>query len=249
MSLTSEFLCHPPGFFSTNRYPLHFAALKGDLNIVRALLDAHAEVNKQDWDNYAPLHFCARVGFVAGAAAMLEKGAAINIQSRKRETPLVVAVENNQTEMVRFLIDSHADVQRTALLHRNPLFFATEGAICQMLIEAGTTVNRADDEGTTSLQVAAEKGLHDVVKLLLENHAQVDAQDAQKQTALHKAADNGHDKVVELLLQHRASLKQMDVQKMTPELLARKKKHFNVLSAISEYYQSHEDAVDYRRYS
>jgi ankyrin repeat protein len=79
MSLTSESDYISSSSLSIHRYPLHFAALKGDLNIVKSLLDAHAEVNKQDLDNYAPLHFCARVGFIGGTAPMLDKGAAINI--------------------------------------------------------------------------------------------------------------------------------------------------------------------------
>ena len=37
-------------YFYFYRYPLHFAAMKGDIDILRALLAAKAEVNKQDWD-------------------------------------------------------------------------------------------------------------------------------------------------------------------------------------------------------
>ncbi|OHT13224.1 hypothetical protein TRFO_16660 [Tritrichomonas foetus] len=46
---------------------------------------------------------------------LLTSGAAINIQSRKKETPLMIAVQYDQQEMVKFLIDSHADVQKTAV--------------------------------------------------------------------------------------------------------------------------------------
>ena len=79
------------------------------------MISAHAEVNKQDWDNYSPLHFCAQTGFVEGAILLLSSGAAINIQSRKKETPLSIAVQNDQFGMVKFLIESHADVQKSAI--------------------------------------------------------------------------------------------------------------------------------------
>lgn len=102
-------------FSDKKRFPLHFAVLKNNLDIVKALIDAHAEVNKQDWDNYSPLHFCGQTGFVEGAQILLTYGAAINIQSRKKETPIMIAVQYDQFNMVKFLIETHADVQKTAI--------------------------------------------------------------------------------------------------------------------------------------
>lgn len=79
------------------------------------MIEAHAEVNKQDWDNYSPLHFCAQTGFVEGAQILLQFGAAINIQSRKKETPIMIAVQYDKFNMVKFLIESHADIAKTAI--------------------------------------------------------------------------------------------------------------------------------------
>jgi ankyrin repeat protein len=148
-------------------------------------LEGHAEVNKQDvgfeiqWDNCSPLHFAAEKGFVSGAQAMIEYGAAINIQSRKKETPLVIAVMHNQLEMTKFLISSHADVQKTALGHRNPLFFANVGPIADVLVEAGTALNHRDDDGNTPLHIAAERGLVEVAEVLIKREAQLNAVDEQ----------------------------------------------------------------------
>jgi ankyrin repeat protein len=110
---------------------------------------------------------------------MIEYGAAINIQSRKKETPLVVAVRNSQLEMTKFLIESHADVQKTALGHRNPLFFASKGPIAEALVEAGTSLNHRDDDGNTPLHVASEQGLLEVVEVLIRREAQLNALDEQ----------------------------------------------------------------------
>jgi ankyrin repeat protein len=108
---------------------------------------------------------------------MIEFGAAINIQSRKKETPLVVAVKYDQLEMVKFLVDSHADVQKTALGHRNPLFFANIGAIADVLVTAGSALNHRDDDGNTPLHVAAERGLPEVAAVLIKREAQLNALD------------------------------------------------------------------------
>ena len=67
------------------------------------------------WDNYTPLHFCAQSGFVEGAKLLISHGASINIQSRKRETPLLIAVQYDQFDMVKYLIEIHAEIQKSSI--------------------------------------------------------------------------------------------------------------------------------------
>lgn len=184
-------------FSDKKRFPLHFAVLKNNLDIVKALIDAHAEVNKQDWDNYSPLHFCGQTGFVEGAQILLTYGAAINIQSRKKETPIMIAVQYDQFNMVKFLIETHADVQKTAIgifkkkfffimffnllyFNRSPLFYANIGSIAGILIDSGAAIEHKDDDGMTALHSSAERGKVEVCKVLIEKGAQVNALDSQK---------------------------------------------------------------------
>jgi ankyrin repeat protein len=196
---------------------------------------------------------------------MIEFGAAINIQSRKKETPLVIAVKHDQLEMVKFLIDSHADVQKTALGHRNPLFFANVGPVADLLVTAGTGLNHKDDDGNTPLHVAAERGLAEVAEVLIKREAQLNAVDEVRlefgkffmlsksfsvriQTPLHKAADNGHAEVVDVLLKSGAQVKVLDLSRQTPEGLARTKRHYRVLEVFAVWHETHDEAIaDYRR--
>lgn len=49
--------------------------------------------------------------------ALLDAGASINIQTRMKETPLIIALDSGQYEMVQFLINARADVQKPGLQH------------------------------------------------------------------------------------------------------------------------------------
>ncbi|EAY01306.1 ankyrin repeat protein, putative [Trichomonas vaginalis G3] len=224
-----------------NRYPLHFAAMKGDIDIVRALIGAKADVNKQDWDDYSPLHYCAQNGFISGAKALLDEGAQINIQTRLKESPLIIAIQNGQTEMVDFLIQSHADVSLPALHNQYPLFFVSDGVTAELLIKAGANVNSTDENNQTPLHHAAQDGYLDVVEILLKSGAKVNATDNQKQTPLHIAAGNGQVDVCKALLDAGAEVKALDIGRRSPEMLARRNDHIAVTSLIAQYQDDDQD--------
>jgi len=85
-----------------------------------------------------------------------------------KETPLIVAIEYKQIEMIRFLISSRADVQKPALQHRTPLFFVSDGESTQLLIKAGAQVNYKDDQDVFLLRIilhSIEQHLRDMLKL------------------------------------------------------------------------------------
>lgn len=208
---------------------------------MRALIVAKAEVNKQDWDNYSPLHFCAASGFIEGAKELLDEGAAINIQTRLKETPLTIAIIHRQIEMVKFLIDSHADVQKTALRHRSPLFFVSDVEIVDLLVGAGAGVNNPDDQGLTPLHNVSQNGLADIAGALIRHGANVNATDSNRQTPLHVAASNGQVNVVKILLESGADVKALDNARRSPEMLARRNDHLNVSSLISSFHDQIDD--------
>ena len=73
---------------------------------------------------YSPLHYCSNIGFIDGARALLDAGAFINLQSRLQETPLIMALQEKQSEMVDFLIQSRADVDKAGLhISKSPFFY------------------------------------------------------------------------------------------------------------------------------
>ena len=95
----------------------------------------------------------------------------------------------------------------------------------QTLLKREANVNAANEDGTTPLFIAAEKGHRDIVALLLDHGADVKQTTTDGATPLHIAAEMGHRAIVALLLDEGADVtEQLGVLKMNPEakaLLAR----------------------------
>jgi len=107
---------------------LHIASLNGQVAMVRALIDAGADVN-QPWDNGAmPLCIAAEKGHEAIVQALIKLSADVNKPWDDGATPLLIAAQNGHEAIVR------------------------------ALIELGADVNKAVDDGSTPLHMAAREG-------------------------------------------------------------------------------------------
>ena len=85
---------------------LHIAALNGQVAMVRALIDAGADVIKP-WDNGAmPLCIAAQTGHEAIVRALFEAGADVNKVTDTGWTPLSFAVNEGHTAIVQILRDA-----------------------------------------------------------------------------------------------------------------------------------------------
>jgi ankyrin repeat protein len=94
---------NPPRFT-----PLHSAASsdagRADLRIVRALVEAGADVNAQSGQGTTPLHTAAFTGDIDVARYLLGHGADRTIKSVKGQTPLDVARERGNTDVAATLV-------------------------------------------------------------------------------------------------------------------------------------------------
>ena len=89
--------------------PLMMAAIKGNMDAVRALLARDADVNKPGW---TPLHYAASAGspqHTAIIALLLENYAYIDAASPNGTTPLMMAAQYGSAASVQLLLDEGAD--------------------------------------------------------------------------------------------------------------------------------------------
>jgi ankyrin repeat protein len=85
---------------------LMYAALSGELELVRWLVGRKAEVNKTGW---APLHMAAANGHLDVVRYLLEQHAYIDAESPNGTTPLMMAARNGFPSVARFLVEEGAD--------------------------------------------------------------------------------------------------------------------------------------------
>jgi ankyrin repeat protein len=88
--------------------PLMMAALRGQTDMVRTLLDRGAQVNRSGW---TPLHYAASGGDPALVALLLDRGAAIDALSPNGTTPLMMAARYGAIDSADLLLRRGANAR------------------------------------------------------------------------------------------------------------------------------------------
>jgi ankyrin repeat protein len=213
---------HVPAVHKT--YAIHYAASSGDVENIRVLLKAGADINV--------------------------KGNAVVCGNCLR-TPLETAIDENRTEAALFLIEAGARVNTKAvysirpdyytgwavrkstytsrLVHGNPSRIhhdtlsplqkasaAGHYALVAALIRKGARVNHNPGRGSSSLALAAWYGRNDIVTLLLKEGADIAVQDGMYRNALHYALENEKIDIARILINHGAPVNTADIYGETP---------------------------------
>ena len=121
-------------------------------------------------------------------------------------TPLMLAIDRNYQDIVKFLIDAGAGLYLSTYVEDSPLGLAvTKGnlEIVLLLLQAGAN---ADVGGLCNpIVYAVQQERIDLIKILIEYGANVDGCSASGVTALMVAAITGNIKIVEMLLEEGAN--------------------------------------------
>ncbi|KAG4414362.1 hypothetical protein IFR04_012499 [Cadophora malorum] len=211
--------------------PLHLAADKGHLAVVRLLLDCGASVDTLTASNYTPLHLAADKGHLAVVRLLLDCGASVDTLTASNHTPLHLAANKGHLAVVRLLLGGGASVDSLAVLNYTPLHLAAlqgHSAVVGPLLGGGASVDSLTESSYTPLHLAADKGHSAVVGLLLSSGASVDSLTESSYTPLHLAARAGDLVTAKLLLAGGANVEPMTRSNGTPLHLAFEKGHIEV---------------------
>jgi len=102
--------------------PIMLAALKGRLDVVQALIDRDASLNKPGW---TALHYAASQSDPKVIQLLLDHFAYIDAESPNGTTPLMMAAMYANEDAVKILIDAGADVSLRNARGLSALDFAT----------------------------------------------------------------------------------------------------------------------------
>ncbi len=137
------------------------------------------------------------------ARSLVSRNILLNMIDKEERTPLLLAVEKNDIEMIRILIDQS---NLSILGYNNVILHAAikqqnKKLIKQLAQQNKELVHVANDEGQTPLMLTALHNYTASAVLLLPYNPQINACDSNGSTALSLAAEQGHSAMVRLLLQ------------------------------------------------
>jgi len=200
---------------SANRYgatALSEAAGFGDAAVIKELLKAGADPDSANADGQTALMLVARAGNVPAAELLLHYGAHVNATEQVRgQTALHWAAAQSQGDMVKLLLQHHADPQARSVIDRDrrqvssepriqwrppggmtPLLYAArQGCLScvEALLKAGADPNLPDPDGITPMLIATENLHFDVAAFLLKKGADPNQWDWWGRTPLYAAVD------------------------------------------------------------
>ncbi|XP_066924835.1 transient receptor potential cation channel subfamily A member 1-like isoform X2 [Clytia hemisphaerica] len=155
---------------------LHLASRYNRKNVIKALLDAGANIDLVGSEGLTPLHLATKYDMTSAAKFLLERGAQVGIKSDYGTTSLAFACRRGNIELVDLLME------------KNP-----------GLVDVG------DNSDVMPLHAAMMGGKEDVVKALLDMGARIDAEDKEGEQPIHYAAADNNEALIALLAKEVAS--------------------------------------------
>jgi ankyrin repeat protein len=154
------------------------AAMKGNKEAVRSLLQRQANVNAPQIDGTTALHWAVRSDDLETADLLIRAGANVSAANDEGATPLLLATTDGNA------------------------------AIIEKLIKAGADPNASlTKDGDTALMMAARTGKTDGIRVLLDNGAKVNTKEAWGgTTALMWAVSERHPAAVKMLIDRGADV-------------------------------------------
>ena len=156
MASDNPFVPLPPDPPNPNK-ELFLAAHRGELDKVKELLDAGADVNYRNEDSMTPLMFAVSGEHLNIVNELIGRGADVTMVDMNGATALHLAASYGNVDILKKIIDTH--------------------------IAEGDNLNAQDKYGQTALHTAAYSGFVNAVMVLLQNGADATILDDDMQTA------------------------------------------------------------------
>lgn len=184
--------------------PLIYAAIRRRAGIAKILLAAEANVDQENMDGSTALLIAARGADLAMVEMLLEAGANLHHKDKRGRTAFLLSAEGGQAATMKMLLSMGFDPNS----YSNGRYTALVGAsrhpeMLKMLLSAGAKVNLqipiGGGQSMTALEVAAQNGWTESVKILIEAGADPNLYYTPGVLPLDKALRANYTEIIELL--------------------------------------------------
>lgn len=185
------------------QYPLHYAAMAGELEIIKLLLTAGGALNVQNGTGRTPYFLALINGHIAVTDFFKEQAA--EFSTERRETLLLTALFYQQENMALHLLEQNTDPFETNADKTTPLHHAASYGLhraAKKLLSLGVPIDARDQYNSTPLICAVAQKLPNMALLLLDHGANPNATNSIGNSALSLAIVNkGFISVVRRLIE------------------------------------------------
>ncbi|XP_043986803.1 BRCA1-associated RING domain protein 1 [Gambusia affinis] len=151
--------------------PLHLAAIKGDVDSVKELLDQGADPNLKDNAGWTPLHEACNLGHLAAVKVLVARGALLNTPGYENDSPLHDAVRNGHAAIVKLLLQLGASQNVLNLHGKRPADYAVSQEMLAIFQEAAEGIQYANSHTSHSpsatISASSESARRDQTLMLL----------------------------------------------------------------------------------
>lgn len=211
---------------------LHVAVEIKNPKMVELLLKYKANTEVIDPVGNTVLHNTIRAGDFEMTELLVNYGADVNHFNNERhshrsfETPLRVAIEEDNTKIAELLLQKGAKHETSGPYGEKPLHAAKSVGMVELLLthKADPNVENHMRENSTPLHYAATKGSAELAECLLKHGANPNAEKKNSRdeiTPLHCAIKKGSLEVVQVLLKYGANPNTPNNKKISPLNIAR----------------------------
>nr|CDS26151.1 Ankyrin repeat domain containing protein [Hymenolepis microstoma] len=177
--------------------PLHLACMKGNLVIVKRLLDNSPNVNTVDANGETPLVKAIQCGHLGCINQLIQHGADLNIRDKYGNAPIHRAIQLGRLDIIQSLLRNCININACNNIGVTPLHIAVEKnsmPLSRYLINEGADINCVDEKGRSPLMIAAKIGSAHQLRLLINSGAIIELRDKEGFTAaqIAKSAQNFH---------------------------------------------------------
>ena len=216
-----------------DRTPLHYAAIQGQEDIARLLLEAGAKSDTLDEAGASAGHLAVQSGDEKTISVFIEKNQCQQLDSQKR-TPLMWAVALERVAIVKIL---RCDPDTRDKMGYSALHIAVSNNVpscIQPIIGLGADINIRNDEGETPVMLASMMGHEVILASLLKAGAAINLVDVGGGGCLHMASGSGHIPCIALLLKNGVEVDLSDNTGTTALMMASSGGHKAAVSMLLE---------------